>query len=109
VIHIVDARHFPTPLDQELETFLAAVDVPSLVVLTKADKVGRGERRGVQLAAADSLKLRSPDALLCFSAESGEGLPALWRAIRERLRAPARVAGGSGGRSPGSGSVPDSR
>jgi GTP-binding protein len=94
-------------LDQELETFLAAVGVPSLVVLTKADKVARGERRGVQRAAADSLNLRSPDAVLSFSADSGEGMPALWRAIGERLRAPARVAGGPRGRSAGAGSLPD--
>jgi GTP-binding protein len=107
VIHILDARHSPTPLDQELETFLAAVGVPSLVVLTKADKVARGERRGVQRAAADSLNLRSPDAVLSFSADSGEGMPALWRAIGERLRAPARVAGGPRGRSAGAGSLPD--
>jgi len=105
VIHILDARHSPTPLDQELETFLAAVGVPSLVVLTKADKVARGERRGVQRAAADSLNLRSPDAVLSFSADSGEGMPALWRAIGERLRAPARVAGGPRGRSAGAGSL----
>lgn len=109
VIHILDARHPPTPLDRELEAYLAAVGVPSLVVLTKADKVGRGGRGAVQLAAAESLSLRSPEAVHCFSAETGEGVPALWRAMEECLRAPARVAGRSGGRSPGAGSLPDSR
>jgi GTP-binding protein len=109
VIHILDARHPPTLLDRELETFLAAVDVPSLVVLTKADKVGRGDRRAVQRAAAESLGLPSPDLALCFSAETGEGVRELWGAMEECLRAPARVTGRPGGRSPGAGSTPDSR
>lgn len=93
VIHIVDARHPPTPLDRELEAFLTAVGLPSLVVLTKADKVGRGERRALQRMAAETLGLPSADALLFFSAETGEGVPALWRAIEDRVRAPVRLAG----------------
>lgn len=93
VIHIVDARHPPTPLDRELEAFLAAVGVPSLVVLTKADKVGRGEQRAVQCKAAETLSLPSADAPLFFSAETGEGVPALWQAIEDQVRAPGRLAG----------------
>jgi GTP-binding protein len=99
VIHILDARHPPTPLDRELETFLTAVGVPSLVVLTKADKVGRGERRAIQRAAAGILGPPIPDPLPFFSADSGEGVPALWRAIQERLRAPARTPRGAWRRS----------
>jgi len=99
VIHIVDARHPPTPLDRDLEAFLAAVGVPSLVVLTKADKVGRGDQGAVQRRAAETLSLPSADALLFFSAETGEGVVALWRAIEEQLRTPAGVAGRAGGRS----------
>jgi GTP-binding protein len=108
VIHILDARHPPTPLDRELQGFLAAAAVPSLLTLTKADKLARGERRAVQLAAAGVLGLASPDALLFFSAETGEGVTELWRAIEERLRGPERAAGGVGGREPGAGNRPDS-
>lgn len=96
VIHIVDARHLPTPLDRELQTFLRAVGLASLVVLTKADKVPRGERPAVRAAATRALDLPTPDAALFFSAETGEGVPELWRAIEERLRAPARPAGAAG-------------
>ncbi len=90
VIHIVDARHPPTPQDRELRLFLDGVGMPSLVVLTKADKVTRGQRTAVRAAAATALTLPSPEAALFFSAETGEGLPELWRAVEERLRAPAR-------------------
>lgn len=90
VIHIVDARHPPTPQDRELQAFLIAVGVPSLVILTKADKVARGERAALREVAAGSLRLPSPEVALYFSAETGEGVADLWRAIEERLRAPAR-------------------
>jgi GTP-binding protein len=93
VIHIVDARHPPTPKDQELQAFLGAVSVPSLVVLTKADRVLRATRKAVQASAAKALSLPTRDAALFFSAETGEGVADLWRAIQERLAAPPRVTG----------------
>jgi GTP-binding protein len=89
VIHIVDARHAPTPQDGELQAFLNAASVPSLLVLTKADKVPRGERAAAREAAARTLALPSAEAALFFSAETGEGVPEVWRAIEERLRTPA--------------------
>ncbi|MBI3084911.1 MAG: YihA family ribosome biogenesis GTP-binding protein [candidate division NC10 bacterium] len=93
VIHILDARHPPTPLDRELQTFLRGVGLPSLAVLTKADKVPRGARAAVRAAAARALDLPTLDATFFFSAETGEGVPELWRAIEERLRASVRPAG----------------
>lgn len=90
VIHIVDARHPPTRQDQELQAFLGAAAVPSLVVLTKADKVARGQRPAVRAMAAKALDLPSLESALFFSAETGEGISDLWRAVEERLRAPAR-------------------
>lgn len=93
VVHILDARHPPTAQDQELELFLRAMQLPSLVVLTKADEVPRGQREAVREVAARLLDLPSPEVALFFSAETGEGLPDLWRAIEERLRGPARQRG----------------
>ena len=93
VIHILDARHAPTPQDRELQAFLHAAATPSLVVLTKADKVPRGQRVAARKTAVSSLDLPSPEMALFFSAETGEGAPDLWRAVQERLRAPARALG----------------
>lgn len=94
VVHIVDARHPPSPEDRELRVFLQAMGLPSPVVLTKADKVPRGQRAALQTAAAAALGLPSPEAAIFFSAESGEGAPETWRAVEEALLAPARPAGG---------------
>jgi len=90
VVHIVDARHAPTPQDLELQRFLRAAEVPVLVALTKADKVARSARPGALAAAVAALGLRTPEAALFFSADTGEGGPELWRQIEARLQAPPR-------------------
>ena len=82
VIHILDARHAPTPQDRELQAFLHAAATPSLVVLTKADKVPQGQRVAARKTAASSLDLPSPEMALFFSAETGEGAPDLWRSVQ---------------------------
>ncbi len=88
VVHLVDARHPPTDRDQGLQDFLVAVGAPSVVVLTKADKVPRGQRRAVQAAAVRLLGLARAEMGLFFSAETGEGAPELWRAVDALLAAP---------------------
>jgi GTP-binding protein len=90
VVHLVDARHAPTDRDQGLQEFLAAVGVPSVVILTKADKVPRGQRAATQAAAARALGLGQPNASLLFSAETGEGALPLWHAIETLLSGPTR-------------------
>jgi GTP-binding protein len=112
VVHLVDARHEPTPDDRDLEDFLRSAALPSLVVLTKADKVGRGARAASAVRAAAALGLSDPEPLLFVSAESGEGMAELWRAIREGLESPARDGSGGvrpGGGGEGSASRPDRR
>jgi GTP-binding protein len=94
VIHLVDARHPPATTDQELQAFLASVGRQSVVVLTKADKVGRGERGRVLRDAAAALPPAGGPPLF-VSAETGEGIPELWRWIEGWLKlsgsgAPAR-------------------
>jgi GTP-binding protein len=93
VIHILDARHPPTSQDRDLQAFLHATAAPFLIVLTKTDKVRRDERAAVRAMVASSLGLPSPEMVLLFSAETGEGTSEVWRAIEERVRAPARSVG----------------
>jgi GTP-binding protein len=108
VVHLVDARHPPTDRDQGLQDFLVAVGAPSVVVLTKADKVPRGQRRAVQAAAVRLLGLARPEMGLFFSAETGEGAPELWRAVDALLAAPpGRMRDRAGAPFPGPGVAPD--
>jgi GTP-binding protein len=89
VVHLTDARHPPTDQDRELRKFLAALRVPCLHVLTKADKVPRGQRTAALGAAQAVLGPGSSEALF-FSAATGEGIPDLWRAVDAMLAAPPR-------------------
>ncbi|MCX5736643.1 MAG: ribosome biogenesis GTP-binding protein YihA/YsxC [candidate division NC10 bacterium] len=108
VVHLVDARHPPTDRDQGLQDFLVAVGAPSVVVLTKADKVPRGQRWAVQATAARLLGLARPEMGLFFSAETGEGAPELWRAVDALLAAPpGRLRDRAGAPFPGPGVAPE--
>lgn len=108
VVHLVDARHPPTDRDQGLQDFLVAVGTPSVVVLTKADKVPRGQRRAVQATAARLLGLARPEMGLFFSTETGEGAPELWRAVDALLAAPpGRLRDRAGAPFPGPGVAPE--
>ena len=108
VVHLVDARHPPTDRDQGLQDFLVAVGAPSVIVLTKADKVPRGQRRAVQAAAVRLLGLARPEMGLFFSAETGEGAPELWRAVEALLAAPpGRMRDRAGAPFPGPGVAPE--
>ncbi len=43
-VHIIDSRHAPTPLDISLHNYLLNKNIPSLLVLTKADKLKQAEK-----------------------------------------------------------------
>ncbi len=86
VIMIVDARHPPTPLDQEMRAWLDATRTPHLAVLTKVDKVNRGARRRSREITAAALGITDPEDVLLFSAVTGEGEQKLWQRVARYLR-----------------------
>jgi len=71
-----------------LLAWLAERRIPAIVALTKADKLGRGERtrRARELAAQLGL---ARERVLATSAEHGLGIAELWRAIGAELAVPA--------------------
>ena len=84
VVHLVDARHQPPMMDREILEFLAMRELPTLVVLTKMDKLKRTERdntvnRAVQLLGID------PEQLLGVSSKTGEGRQELLEALDNLL------------------------
>jgi len=85
VVHLVDARHDPTPLDQEMVEFLAEVGLPTLVVLTKIDKLKRQQRTNSMVRAVEKLSL-DEDQMLPFSSKTGEGRDALLGALDDLLK-----------------------
>jgi GTP-binding protein len=71
VVSLMDVRHQPTPLDLELNRMLQTIGHGFIVVLTKADKVGRSERARARQAVQRLLGLATPP--LAVSVRTGEG------------------------------------
>jgi GTP-binding protein len=107
VVQLLDVRHAPTGDDHTMLDFLAELGAPTVVALTKVDKLSRAERdrRIHQLTA--SLGLES-DQVIPFSAVTGLGRDELAEALEslvdahaaahaeaaERAAAEARAAAG---------------
>ncbi len=88
VVQLLDARHDPTALDRQMLDYLATLGLPTLVVLTKLDKLGASARAGRAAALAAELSL-DPEQLLGTSGVTGEGRDTLAEAIRDLIAAPS--------------------
>ncbi|MBI1951607.1 MAG: YihA family ribosome biogenesis GTP-binding protein [Acidobacteria bacterium] len=108
-LHLVDARHDPTDMDDELREWLQQTGVRHEVVLTKIDKLSGNDRARSLQRAAQWLGLPPGRYPLAVSSVTGQGLPALWRVINgvfssqetlrpDRADGPASRAATQGGR-----------
>jgi GTP-binding protein len=79
VILLIDGRHGIKPNDSEIMDMLDSAAVPYQVVLTKADKLGRGNAEKMKAATEAGLK-KHPAArpqVMVTSAEDGTGIEEL--------------------------------
>lgn len=79
VVTLIDIRHSPTALDLELQGLLKELGLASVIVLTKADKLGRSKRHQRQRDVQSQLGLPSPP--IATSVAAGEGRRELLRAV----------------------------
>ena len=88
IVQLLDVRHDPTSDDHDMLGFLSEIGVPTLVVLTKIDKLPSSQRgrRADEVSLALGLE---PDQVIAFSATTGEGRDELGQAIDELLTQPA--------------------
>jgi GTP-binding protein len=80
IVHLLDARHDPTRDDLQMLEFLAQLELPTIVVATKVDKLQRSQlaarvREIARIAGVDE------DQLIAFSAVTGAGRQELAEAI----------------------------
>jgi GTP-binding protein len=87
IIHILDARHVPTPDDLQLWTWLQDRRIPAIPVLTKADKLTQGKRSAQVRAAAETLTV-SPERIVLFSSITGLGREELLAKLQALLELP---------------------
>lgn len=83
VVSLVDIRHGLTVRDRDLQELLLASDCERQVVLTKTDKVGRGQRARMQQAVQRELGLPVPP--LAVSVRTGEGRRDLLAGINDMV------------------------
>ena len=87
VVQLLDARHDPTDEDMRMFDLLAAIGLPTLVVVTKIDKLSARERaaRVTTLAAQCGV---AEDQVIPCSAVTGEGRDELAASLVALLAAP---------------------
>ncbi len=84
VIQLIDARHGPQSSDEQMLSWLEHNEIPTIIILTKIDKISRSEIQKSIQAAARQLGLK-PDQIFAVSAETGWGKEALLGFLGEYL------------------------
>ena len=84
VVHLVDSRHDPADSDREMVAYLGSLGLPTLLVLTKIDKVGRMHRESLIQKVSKDLGVDAEQMVL-FSSKTGEGREELLEAIEALL------------------------
>ena len=87
IVELIDVRHTPTDDDRQMLDFLSEIGVPTVVVLTKIDKLKPRQIPERVTALASDLGIEE-DQLISFSAETGEGRDELAEAIVALLAQP---------------------
>ena len=88
VVQLLDVRHHPSDEDIQMFDFLAEIEVPTIVALTKIDKLKPREvlKRVHEIAVA--LRLED-DQMIPFSAETNAGRDDLAEAVVSLVRMPS--------------------
>ena len=85
VIHIIDIRHIPTNDDIIMYDWLQHFGIPTLVAVTKGDKISRGQYPKHLKEIKERMKLPKDQPIVVFSAVSGEGVAEIQSWVDERI------------------------
>ena len=88
VVQLLDSRHDPTPDDLQMLDYLGDIGVPTIIVLTKIDKLTAKERQRQRGHIAGAAGV-DDDQTIAFSATTGEGRNELAEAIEGLLAQPS--------------------
>lgn len=92
IVLLLDIRREPSEDDRAMLDFLAALEVPTIVALTKADKLSKAGARERGAAISRSLMLE-PDQVILFSAQTTEGRVELLEAIADLVEQGPGIGG----------------
>ena len=84
LVLLVDIRHGLKPFDKMMLDWSQTVNIPLHILLTKADKLKRGQQQNTLLAFKK--QLRDPITIQIFSAKRALGLDVLENKLREWIK-----------------------
>ncbi len=86
LVLIADIRHAPTPFDRQMLAYCASIDLPCVVLLSKADKLSRTQVSTQQREVDGEIAKEGWRAqTIVFSAPAGTGLDEARRAVAALL------------------------
>ena len=88
VVQLLDSRHDPSGDDMQMLDYLGELGVPTIIVLTKIDKLTAKDRQHQRSAIAGAIGA-DDDQIIAFSATTGEGRDELAEAIEGLLTQPS--------------------
>jgi GTP-binding protein len=91
IVLLLDIRRDPSDDDREMLDFLSEVEIPTIVAVTKSDKLTKSAVAATASELARKLGL-SEDQVIPFSSRTGEGRRELAEAMMSLVNAPAPVA-----------------
>lgn len=81
LVLLVDSRHKPTEDDLTMLEFARYYHLPTVVIATKVDKIKRSQRDRQFKLIRETLLLNDDEPLIPFSAETREGVEAVWEQL----------------------------
>ncbi len=96
VVLLLDARHDPSEEDRQMLEFLADIEAPTIVVLTKIDKL-KPKERIERVDRIGKMLLLDAEQMIPFSAETNEGRDDLAEAVVSLVGQPSWRTTGTGG------------
>lgn len=85
VVQLVDLRHKPSADDYAMLDFLKQMDIPVIVVCTKADKLKVKELERRKREITKELDMIEPDKIIPFSSKTGLGCDEIKMCIEKAL------------------------
>ncbi len=85
VVQLVDLRHKPSADDYAMLDFLKQMDIPVIVVCTKADKLKVKELERRKREITEELDMIEPDKIIQFSSKTGLGCDEIKMCIEKAL------------------------
>ena len=85
VVQLVDIRHKPTEDDVLMYDYLKHFEIPTLIVLTKEDKIKKGQVQKQLAMVKRELELEEGDQIISYSSIKGNKQQQIWDAIESYL------------------------